>query len=330
MYCANGQRYEEMQYNRCGKSGLKLPFLSLGMWHNFGAEDSFSRARDMILGSFDMGITHFDIANNYGPPAGTAEETFGKILKEDLRSYRDELLISTKAGYYMWPGPYGEFNSRKNLMASLDNSLKRLGLDYVDIFYSHRPDSETPVEETAAAMADIVKQGKALYVGVSNYYGEQNRKMIQELRRLGVPCLINQIPYSMFERQAEDGTLDDLQAEGVGAITFKSLHQGILSRRYFHGIPENSRAAGKSVFLLPEEVTAEKVDKAKKLDELAKERGQTLSQMAIAWAFRHPAVCSVLVGASRLQQIQDSMGAMSNLEFTREELDAIEAILAGN
>lgn len=327
MYCANENRYNDMIYTRCGKSGLKFPFLSLGMWHNFGAEDDYSNAREMILGSFDMGITHFDIANNYGPPAGSAEETFGKILENDLHSHRDELIISTKAGYYMWPGPYGEFNSRKNLMASLDKSLKRLGLEYVDIFYSHRPDKNTPIEETAATLADIVKQGKALYVGISNYYDEESKKAVQILKEMGVPCLINQTPYSMFDRRPEHGTFEDLEQAGSGAIAFMTLAQGMLSEKYFNGIPADSRAGGKSQFLLPEHVTEEKIEKSKRLNVLAKQRGQTLSQMAIAWSFRQPAVCSILIGASCLDQIKENMFAMKNLTFSKEELEQIDDIL---
>lgn len=329
MYQVDGNRYESMLYARCGNRGLKFPFLSLGLWHNFGGDDSYTRARELILGSFDLGITHFDMANNYGPPSGSAEETFAKVLKSDLRSHRNELVLSTKAGYYMWPGPYGEYNSRKNLIASLDASLQRLGVDYVDIFYSHRPDHETPIEETAAAMADMVRQGKALYVGISNYYGEESEQAIRMLEKEGVSCLINQTPYSMFDRRPEESTFEGLEKEGVGAIAFMTLAQGILSEKYFHGIPDGSRAGGKSKFLLPEHITAEKIEKAKKLNEIASRRGQTLSQMAIAWAYRQPVVCSVLIGASSMEQIRENMKASGNLDFSEEELTAIDRVLDG-
>ena len=284
--------------------------------------------RELILGSFDLGITHFDMANNYGPPTGSAEETFAKVLKSDLRSHRNELVLSTKAGYYMWPGPYGEYNSRKNLIASLDASLQRLGVDYVDIFYSHRPDYETPIEETAA-MADMVRQGKALYVGISNYYGEESEQAIRMLEKEGVSCLINQTPYSMFDRRPEESAFEGLEKEGVGAIAFMTLAQGILSEKYFHGIPDGSRAGGKSKFLLPEHITAEKIEKAKKLNEIASRRGQTLSQMAIAWAYRQPVVYSVLIGASSMEQIRENMKASGNLDFSEEELTAIDWVLDG-
>ena len=330
MYQADENRYKHMLYTRCGNRGLKFPFLSLGLWHNFGGDDSYLRARELILGSFDLGITHFDMANNYGSPAGSAEETFAKILKKDLFSHRNELILSTKAGYYMWPGPYGEYNSRKNLMASLDDSLQRLGVDYVDIFYSHRPDSETPIEETVSALADIVRQGKALYVGISNYYGEESARAVQMLKMEGVPCLINQAPYSMFDRRPEERTFKELEKEGVGVIAFMTLAQGILSEKYFNGIPDNSRAGGNSRFLLPEHVTTEKVEKAKRLNQIAKERGQTLSQMAIAWAYRQPIVCSVLIGASCMEQIHENMRASEQLNFTEEELAKIDEILASH
>ncbi len=303
MYQADGNRYESMLYARCGN-------------------------RELILGSFDLGITHFDMANNYGPPTGSAEETFAKVLKSDLRSHRNELVLSTKAGYYMWPGPYGEYNSRKNLIASLDASLQRLGVDYVDIFYSHRPDYETPIEETAA-MADMVRQGKALYVGISNYYGEESEQAIRMLEKEGVSCLINQTPYSMFDRRPEESAFEGLEKEGVGAIAFMTLAQGILSEKYFHGIPDGSRAGGKSKFLLPEHITAEKIEKAKKLNEIASRRGQTLSQMAIAWAYRQPVVYSVLIGASSMEQIRENMKASGNLDFSEEELTAIDWVLDG-
>lgn len=328
MYQANESRYDNMVYNRCGKSGILLPFISLGLWHNFGGEVSLEKSREMVLGAFDMGITHFDLANNYGPPAGSAEETFGTILKKDLMPYRDEIIVSSKAGYYMWPGPYGEWGSKKNLIASCDQSLKRMGLDYVDIFYHHRPDPDTPLEETMDALATLVRQGKALYVGISNYKAAEAKRAFEILEGMGIHCLIHQPSYSMFNRWIEeDGLLDVLEEKGVGAICFSPLAQGLLTSRYFDGIPADSRAAGTSKFLNPNGVTPEKVEKAKKLNEIAAARGQSLSQMALAWCLRHKQVTSLIIGASKLSQIEENVGAARNLTFTADELAAIEAIL---
>ncbi|MDD6033928.1 MAG: aldo/keto reductase [Oscillospiraceae bacterium] len=328
MYQPNETRYDGMLYNRCGRSGVRLPFLSLGLWHNFGGNVPFENARQMVLGAFDLGITHFDLANNYGPPAGSAEETFGAILKKDLMPYRDELIISSKAGYYMWPGPYGEWGSKKNLIASCDQSLRRMGLDYVDIFYHHRPDPNTPLEETMDALATLVRQGKALYVGISNYHAADARRAFEILEGMGVHCLIHQPSYSMFNRWIEeDGLLDVLEEKGVGAICFSPLAQGLLTSRYFDGIPADSRAGGPSQFLKPEGVTPEKVAKAKKLNEIAASRGQSLSQMALCWCLRQKQVCSLIIGASRLSQIKENVGAAAHLDFTAEELAAIEEIL---
>lgn len=327
MYQANPERYNNIPYNRCGQSGIKLPFLSLGFWHNFGGNASFENAREMALGAFDMGITHFDLANNYGPPAGSAEETLGRILKSDLAPYRDELIISSKAGYYMWPGPYGEWGSKKNLIASCDQSLKRLGLEYVDIFYHHRPDAETPLEESMDALATLVKQGKTLYVGISNYNTADTKRASQILKGLGIHCLIHQPSYSMFNRWIEDGLLDVLEEEGIGGIGYSSLAQGLLTDKYFNGIPSDSRAASASVFLKPESVTEEKVEKARRLNAIAEERGQTLSQMALAWCLRHKQMTSLIIGASRLSQIKENLKAAENLTFTAEELKSIDEIL---
>ncbi|MGI5898531.1 MAG: aldo/keto reductase [Christensenellales bacterium] len=327
MHTASETRYNTMLYNRCGRSGIRLPLLSLGLWHNFGENTSYQNAREMALGAFDLGITHFDIANNYGPRPGSAELNFGRILLEDLASYRDELIISTKAGYYMWPGPYGEWGSKKNLLASLDQSLRRLGLDYVDIFYHHRPDPDTPLEETMDALATSVRQGKALYVGISNYSARDTLRASEILRGMGIHCLIHQPSYSMFNRWIEDDLLDVLLAEGIGCIAFSSLAQGLLTNRYFDGIPADSRAAGNSVFLTRDRVTEEKVKKAKQLDLIARERGQTLSQMALAWNLRHPAMTSLIIGASRLSQIKENVAAINNLAFSDEELTHIEEIL---
>lgn len=328
MYQPSETRYDNMVYNRCGRSGVKLPAISLGLWHNFGGSVPFETAREMALGAFDLGITHFDLANNYGPPAGSAEETFGAILKKDLAPHRDELIISSKAGYYMWPGPYGEWGSKKNLIASCDQSLKRLGLDYLDIFYHHRPDPDTPLEETMDALATLVRQGKALYVGISNYRSADAKKAIELLEGMGVHCLIHQPSYSMFNRWVEeDGLLDLLEEKGVGAICFSPLAQGLLTNRYFGGIPADSRAGGPSKFLSPEGVTPEKVEKAKRLAEIAAGRGQTLSQMALSWCLRQKAVCSLIIGASRLSQIQENVGAVEKLAFSDGELSAIEEVL---
>lgn len=329
MYVPAPSRYDAMPYRRCGRSGLLLPVISLGLWHNFGGVDVFENARAMIRTAFDLGITHFDLANNYGPPPGSAEETFGQILRKDLARYRDELIISTKAGYRMWPGPYGEWGSRKYLLASLDQSLKRMGLDYVDIFYSHRPDPDTPLEETMMALDHAVRSGKALYVGISNYGPDQTRRAAAILRELGTPCLIHQPAYNMFNRWIEEGLLDVLAEEGIGCIVFSPLAQGLLTSRYLGGIPEGSRASKPHGFLRPEHVTEERVAKVRQLNELAQRRGQSMAQMAVAWVLRHPGMTSALIGASRPEQIEEIVGATRNLAFTDEELAAIEAILAG-
>jgi L-glyceraldehyde 3-phosphate reductase len=321
-------RYDKMIYNRCGRSGLKLPAVSLGMWHNFGGVDTYDNARQMALRAFDLGITHFDLANNYGPPPGAAEMTFGRILREDLAHYRDELVISTKAGWGMWPGPYGDLGSRKYLIASLDQSLKRMGLDYVDIFYHHRPDPDTPLEETMGALDFIVRSGRALYIGISSYEPERTRQAAAILRGLGTPCLIHQPKYNMFHRRVEDGLLDVLEEEGVGCIVFSPLAQGLLTDRYLDGIPDDSRAAKPAIFLTPKDITEERLAVIRQLNEIAQARDQTLAQMAVVWLLRKPAVTSVLVGASRVSQIEDNVAALENLTFSADELEAIEGILA--
>lgn len=321
-------RYEEMEYRRSGRSGLKLPAVSLGLWHNFGGVDTVATAREMVLRAFDLGVTHFDLANNYGPPPGSAEETFGQILRKDLAPYRDELIISSKAGYYMWSGPYGEWGSRKYLIASLDQSLRRMGLEYVDIFYSHRPDPETPLEETMAALDQVVRQGKALYVGISSYTPEQTQRAAAILRQLGTPCLIHQPAYSMFRRWVEDGLLDVLAEEGIGCIAFSPLAQGLLSNKYLAGVPEDSRAAKPHGFLKTDQITEQRMAQVRALNEIAAGRGQTLAQMAIAWVLRHPGMTSALVGASRVSQVEDNVAALRNLAFSADELAAIEGILA--
>ena len=321
-------RYDRMPYPRCGRSGLKLPAISLGLWHNFGGVDRFEDARSMVLRAFDLGITHIDLANNYGPPPGSAEETFGRILKQDLASYRDELIISTKAGYLMWPGPYGEWGSRKYLIASLDQSLRRMGLDYVDIFYHHRPDPDTPMEESLGALDHIVRSGKALYAGISSYSAEQTRQAAQILKSLGTPCLIHQPSYSMFNRWIEDGLLAVLGEEGIGCIVFSPLAQGLLTDKYLNDIPEDSRAAKPWGFLKREQITNDKLSKVRRLNEFAQARGQTLAQMAIAWTLRHPEVTSALIGASRTSHVDDAVGALANKSFTSDELQTIEQILA--
>ncbi|MBK6962622.1 MAG: L-glyceraldehyde 3-phosphate reductase [Bacteroidales bacterium] len=326
-YSAEDSRYINMPYNRCGNSGLKLPAISLGLWHNFGGVDIFQLSRDMILHAFDKGITHFDLANNYGPPPGSAEETFGQVMKEDLHRYRDELVISTKAGYQMWPGPYGEWGSKKYLVSSLDQSLKRMGVDYVDIFYSHRPDPETPFDETMGALEQIVRQGKALYIGLSNYSASQTREAVEILKSMGVHCLIHQPRYSMFDRWVEGGLLDLLQAEGMGCIAYSPLAQGLLSDKYLEGIPAGSRAAKEHGFLQESQVTREKVEKARQLNEIAHAREQSLSQMAIAWLLKDSRISSVLVGASSVEQLEDSLKSLTNVTFSKEELNAIEAFL---
>ncbi|MBD1392401.1 L-glyceraldehyde 3-phosphate reductase [Mucilaginibacter glaciei] len=326
-YQPSAARYDKMQYRRCGKSGIKLPAISLGLWHNFGHVDVMENFRKILHLAFDSGITHFDLANNYGPPPGSAETNFGKILKEDFACYRDELIISTKAGYHMWEGPYGEWGSKKYLVSSLDQSLKRMGLDYVDIFYHHRPDPDTPLEETMMALDLIVRQGKALYAGISNYNAEQADAAIAILKRLGTPCLIHQPKYSMFVRDAENGLLDVLEKDGVGCIPFSPLAQGLLTNKYLHGIPQDSRAAKSTGFLQESQVNDEVVGKIKKLNALAEQRGQTLAQMALAWLLKDDRVTSVLIGASKPEQLADSLKALDKVDFTADELEKIEAIL---
>lgn len=325
-YKAEENRYENLSYVRCGNSGLKLPPVSLGLWHNFGSGDDYENSRQMLLKSFDMGITHFDLANNYGPPYGSAEETFGKIYKADLKPYRDELIISSKAGWDMWPGPYGDFGSRKYLIASLDQSLKRLGIDYVDIFYHHRPDPETPMEETMSALDQIVRSGKALYVGISQYSAEQTKKASAILKELGTPCLIHQPNYNIFDRWIEDGLLDVLETEGIGSIVFSPLAQGLLTNKYIDGIPENSRAGKAGTYLDAGRITEEIRDKIKKLNSIAERRNQTLAQMAIAWVLRKKSVTSALIGASSVGQIEDCLKSLDNLNFSDEELKLIDEI----
>ena len=325
-YLPKDERYQLMIYNRCGKSGLKLPAISLGLWHNFGGMDVYENGRAIIRRAFDLGVTHFDLANNYGPPPGSAETTFGRILKTDLAGYRDELIISTKAGYDMWPGPYGNWGSRKYLLASLDQSLKRMGLEYVDIFYSHRFDPETPLEETMGALDAAVRQGKALYVGISNYKADQTREAVRILKSLGTPCLIHQPSYSMFNRWIEGELQAVLSEEGIGAIAFSPLAQGLLTNRYLAGIPADSRAA-KAVFLKPEAITPEKLEKIRNLNEIALTRGQSLTQMALAWVLRGGKVTSALIGASRVSQVEENVAALNNLEFSAEELARIDAIV---
>lgn len=326
-YQAKSDRYAQIPYRRCGKSGIKLPALSLGLWHNFGGVDVYENYRDMLRVAFDKGVTHFDLANNYGPPSGSAEENFGRILKQDFLPYRDELIISTKAGYHMWEGPYGEWGSKKYLVASLDQSLKRMGLDYVDIFYSHRPDPETPLEETMGALDLIVRQGKALYVGVSNYSAAQTTEAIAILKRLGTPCLIHQPKYSMFERWVEGGLMDVLGQEGVGCIPFSPLAQGLLTNKYLKGIPADSRAAKPHGFLQEAAITEGVLSKLTQLNDLAVIRNQSLAQMALAWLLKDSRVTSVLIGASRTSQLLDSLDCLKNLEFSTEELAVIEGIL---
>lgn len=321
------ERYNKMQYRRCGKSGIKLPAISLGLWHNFGHVDVMENFRSILHLAFDSGITHFDLANNYGPPPGSAETNFGKILKEDFAGYRDEMIISSKAGYTMWDGPYGDWGSKKYLVSSLDQSLKRMGLDYVDIFYHHRPDPETPLEETMGALDLIVRQGKALYVGISNYNAQEAEKAIAILKQLGTPCLIHQPKYSMFVRDAEAGLLDVLGKDGVGCIPFSPLAQGLLTNKYLHGIPEDSRAAKSTGFLQESQVTDEVIAKIKKLNNLAEKRSQTLAQMALAWLLKDDRVTSVLIGASKPAQLADSLKALDNIDFSSEELEKIEQIL---
>ncbi|MFO6297030.1 L-glyceraldehyde 3-phosphate reductase [Rahnella selenatireducens] len=326
-YLASPNRYEKMEYRRCGQSGLKLPAVSLGLWHNFGDNAHFENGRKLIRHAFDHGITHFDLANNYGPPPGSAEQHFGRILHEDLLPYRDELIISSKAGYTMRDGPYGDWGSKKYLVASLNQSLKRMGLDYVDVFYHHRPDPDTPLEETMAALDLIVRQGKALYVGLSNYPADRAKEAFEILKQLGTPCLIHQPKYSMFERWVEADLLDTLADNGVGSIAFSPLAGGVLTDRYLAGIPEDSRAASDSKFLTADQLTEEKLAKVRKLNDIAQARGQKLSQMALAWVLRGDRVTSVLIGASKTGQIDDAVGMIANRHFSTEELAAIEAIL---
>ncbi|MBW5822454.1 aldo/keto reductase [Yersinia enterocolitica] len=327
VYQAASSRYQEMEYHRCGRSGLMLPAISLGLWHNFGDSTLYENSRNLIHRAFDHGITHFDLANNYGPPPGSAELNFGRILQQDLRPYRDELIISSKAGYTMWPGPYGDWGSKKYLVASINQSLQRMGLDYVDIFYHHRPDPNTPLEETMAALDLLVRQGKALYVGLSNYPAAQTRQACEILAQLGTPCLIHQPKYSMFERWIETGLQDTLDEYCVGSIAFSPLAGGLLTDRYLAGIPLDSRAASDSKFLNPEQLSAEKLAKVRQLNELALDRGQKLSQMSLAWVLRGGRVTSALIGASKISQIDDAVGMLANTEFSDAEIKAIENIL---
>ena len=329
MYTANPDRYETMQYKRVGRSGLKLPYVSLGLWHNFGSLFPHSNSREMVLGAFDLGITHFDLANNYGPVPGSAEETFGKILAQDLQKHRDELIISTKSGYYMWEGPYGEWGSRKQMLASLDQSLRRMGLDYVDIFYSHRPDEETPLEETVSALAQAVRQGKALYAGLSNYGPERTAQAVELLKAEGIHCLIHQPRYNIFDRRPEQGLYQVLADKGVGAIPFSPLEQGLLTDRYLQGIPADSRAAGASVFLKSEQITPERLEKVRALNDIARKRGQSLAQMALTWLHKSPVTSSVIIGASRLSQIADCVKAQEGAPFSEEDLKQIDRIALG-
>ena len=324
IYTPNENRYDNMIYNRCGRSGLKLPAVSLGLWHNFGGIDSFENARQMVLKSFDMGITHFDLANNYGPPYGSAEENFGKIFKQDLVPYRDELIISSKAGYDMWPGPYGEWSSRKYLLASLDQSLKRMGLDYVDIFYSHRFDPKTPLEETMGALDSAVKQGKALYAGISSYSAKKTEEAVKILRKMGTPMLIHQPSYSMLNRWIEDKLLGTLKKEGVGCITFSPLAQGMLSDRYLDEIPSDSRAGKKGTALGKNLLTEKNLSNIRSLNKIAKKRGQSLAQMALAWNLKSSQVTSVLIGASSVQQIKQNVDSLKTLDFSEAELREID------
>ena len=327
MYIADKKRYDEMIYNRCGKSGVKLPAISMGLWHNFGDGSSYENMRDMLCTCFDLGITHFDLANNYGPAPGSAESNFGKIISTELAAYRDEMIISTKAGYNMWEGPYGDWGSKKYLVSSLDQSLKRMGLDYVDIFYHHRMDPETPLWETMDALAGIVRSGKALYVGLSNYSPEKLKEASELLRDMGVPCLIHQHRYSMLDR-ANEKLIPVIEEAGMGSIAFCPLEQGVLTKKYIHGIPTDSRAAGSSVFLKEDAITEEVVAKVTKLNEMAKERGQELSQMALAWALKQGKLTSVLIGASRSKQIVENVAALNCLDFSEEEMTEIEKILS--
>ncbi len=326
-YKADKNRYGKMIYRRCGNSGLLMPAVSLGLWHNFGTGDDFENSKKMLFKAFDLGITHFDLANNYGPPPGSAESTFGKIFKSDLKKYRDEILVSTKAGYTMWPGPYGDWGSRKYLFASVEQSLKRTGLDYVDIFYHHRFDPNTPMEESLLALDQIVRQGKALYIGISKYDSRQTAKAYAILKELGTPFIIHQPAYNMFNRTIEEGLLNELEEKGLGCITFSPLAQGLLTGKYVKGIPKNSRAARPGGFLKPEHITKEKIDKVIALSEIAAQRGQTLPQMALAWNLRIKTVTSVLIGASSVKQIAENAACLENPDFTADELNRIDEIL---
>ena len=328
-YVPLDSRYESMNFVRCGKSGIQLPQISLGLWHNFGGVDPLENGRAILRRAFDLGITHFDLANNYGPPYGSAEETFGKLFAKDFKPFRDELILSTKAGWDMWPGPYGDRGSRKYLIASLDQSLKRMGVEYVDIFYHHRPDPETPLEETMGALDQIVRSGKALYVGISSYGPAQTAEAMKILRKMGTPLLIHQPSYNMFDRWVEDGLLDVLEKGGVGCIVFSPLAQGLLTNRYLNGIPEGSRANRRIAYLNANDVTPDIVAKVRKLDVIAQKRNQTMAQMALAWILRKPSITSALVGASSPEQIEDSINALKNLEFSFEELRAIDEVLVG-
>ncbi|MNQ45829.1 L-glyceraldehyde 3-phosphate reductase [compost metagenome] len=328
-YLPNTNRYQKMEYRRCGNSGLLLPALSLGLWHNFGGIDNIANAREILHTAFDNGITHFDLANNYGPPAGSAEITFGELFKHDFKSYRDELLISTKAGWPMWDGPYGDWGSKKHLIASLDQSLKRMGIPYVDIFYHHRPDPNTPMEETMAALDLIVRQGKALYVGVSSYSPAETEKAYRILKELGTPCVIHQPKYSMFERSVEEGLLDVLEVNGIGGIAFSPLAQGLLTNKYLNGIPDNSRANAHrgNGAIEQDAITPENIAKVRQLNKMAEERGQTLAQMALSWVLKDKRISSVIIGASKPEQVIDSVGCLQNSTFSEHELQHINQIL---
>jgi L-glyceraldehyde 3-phosphate reductase len=329
MYSPEPSRYDSPElYRRCGRSGIKLPLISLGLWHNFGAKDSYDNARAIACRAFDLGITHFDLANNYGPPDGSAEETFGRILRDDLGKWRDELIITTKAGYYMWPGPYGEWGSRKYILSSLDQSLKRMGIPYVDIFYSHRPDPDTPMEETMGALVHAVRSGKALYIGLSNYKPAETVQAVKILRAFGTRCLIHQPRYSMLDRWVEPQLLTTLEMEGIGCTVFSPLAKGVLTDRYFKGIPADSRAGHDPRFLRPADITDAVLAKTRKLNDFAQSRSQTLAQMALAWVLRHKTVTSALIGASKVQQVDDCVGVVKNLNFSAEELALIESILS--
>lgn len=327
MYLPSPNRYDSMTYTRCGRSGLHLPVVSLGLWHNFGGVDAYETGRAIVHRAFDCGVTHFDLANNYGPPPGSAEENFGRMLRDDLGPYRDEIVISTKAGYRMWPGPYGEWGSRKYLLSSLDQSLRRMGIPYVDIFYSHRPDPDTPLEETLGAVASAVRQGKAIYAGISNYTAAQTREACRILRDLGCPCLIHQPKYSMYERWVEAELLDVLEQEGVGCIPFSPLAQGLLTDRYLQGIPEGSRASKPHGFLKSNQVTPKRIGQSQRLNAIALQRGQSLAQLALSWVLRDSRITTVLIGASSVEQLDQNLGCLAKRDFSQDELGAIEEIL---